>query len=82
MALNSKHNIPLSVSMMQAVEIFSFLLHVSRIIAFSALLLLVRQQEGHPACKKLSGGMLALLCYQIMDHSYINITLTAIFQIS
>jgi len=30
-------------------------------IAFSALMLLVGRQEGHPACKKLSGGMLALL---------------------
>jgi len=30
--------------------------------AFSALMLLVGQQEGHPACKKLSGGMLAWLC--------------------
>jgi len=30
-------------------------------IAFSALMLLVGQQEGHPACKKLSGGMLAWL---------------------
>jgi len=29
--------------------------------AFSALKLLVGQQEGHPACKKLSGGMLAWL---------------------
>jgi len=27
--------------------------------AFSALMLLVGQQEGHPACKKLSGGVLA-----------------------
>jgi len=26
--------------------------------AFSALMLLVGRQEGHPACKKLSGGML------------------------
>ena len=31
------------------------------ICAFSALTLLVRQQEGHPACKKLSGGVLAWL---------------------
>jgi len=31
-------------------------------VAFSALTLLVGQQEGHPACKKLSGGMLAWLC--------------------
>jgi len=29
------------------------------IIAFSALTLLVRRQEGHPACKKLSDGVLA-----------------------
>jgi len=28
---------------------------------FSALTLLVGQQEGHPACKKLSGGLLAWL---------------------
>jgi len=27
--------------------------------AFSALMLLVGRQEGHPACKKLSGGVLA-----------------------
>jgi len=31
------------------------------IIAFSALTLLVGRQEGHPACKKLIGGMLAWL---------------------
>jgi len=30
-------------------------------LAFSALTLLVGQQEGHPACKKVSGGMLAWL---------------------
>jgi len=29
--------------------------------AFSALTLLVGQQEGHPACKKLSGGVRAWL---------------------
>jgi len=29
--------------------------------AFSALTLLAGQQEGHPACKKLSGGVLAWL---------------------
>jgi len=29
--------------------------------AFSALTLLVEQQEGHAACKKLSGGVLAWL---------------------
>jgi len=31
-------------------------LHLS---SFSALTLLVERQEGHPACKKLSGGVLA-----------------------
>jgi len=30
-------------------------------VAFSALMLLVERQEGHPACKKLSGGVLAWL---------------------
>ena len=31
------------------------------ILAFSALTLLVGWQEGHPACKKLSGGVLVWL---------------------
>jgi len=31
------------------------------VFAFSALTLLVGQQEGHPACKKLSGGVLEWL---------------------
>jgi len=31
------------------------------IYAFSALTLWVGQQEGHPACKKLSGGVLVWL---------------------
>jgi len=31
------------------------------VFAFSASTLLVGWQEGHPACKKLSGGMLAWL---------------------
>jgi len=30
-------------------------------VAFSALTLLAGRQEGHPACKKLSGGVLAWL---------------------
>ena len=33
----------------------------SLLMAFSALTLLVEWQEGHPACKKLSGGVLAWL---------------------
>ena len=39
-----------------AVELF-----VGRHSAFSALTLLVGRQEGHPACKKQSGGVLAWL---------------------
>jgi len=31
---------------------------VSNFLAFSALTLLVGQQKGHPACKKLVGGLL------------------------
>jgi len=31
------------------------------LVAFSALTLLVGRQEGHPACIKLSGGLLAWL---------------------
>ena len=31
------------------------------IVLYCALTLLVGRQEGHPACKKLSGGMLAWL---------------------
>jgi len=31
---------------------------------FSALTLLVGWQEGHLACKKLSGGVLAWLCLE------------------
>jgi len=34
---------------------------LSNSMAFSALTLLVGRQEGHPACKKLSGGVLACL---------------------
>jgi len=39
----------------------SLLLLLCDVQAFSALMLLVGCQEGHPACKKLSGGMLAWL---------------------
>jgi len=37
-------------------------------IAFSALTLLVGRQEGHPACKKLSGGVLAWSLQPSPDH--------------
>jgi len=33
----------------------------AEVITFSALTLLVGRQEGHPACKKLSGEVLAWL---------------------
>jgi len=36
-------------------------LYLLTYLAFSALTLLVGQQEGHPACKKLSGEVLAWL---------------------
>ena len=48
-------------------EIERFYIHCTKTImlkkwvAFSALTLLVGRQEGHPACKKLSGGVLAWL---------------------
>jgi len=42
-------------------KITLILLVVSDSCAFSALMLLVGRQEGHPACKKLSGGVLAWL---------------------
>jgi len=50
---------------LSVVYIFSVFPHCrfafSALIAFSALTLLVGRQEGHPACKKLSGGVLARL---------------------
>jgi len=36
-------------------------LNFTHLFAFSALTLLVGRQEGHPACKKQSGGVLAWL---------------------
>jgi len=36
-------------------------LRLGLVFAFTALTLLVGWQEGHPACKKLSGGVLAWL---------------------
>jgi len=42
---------------------YDFLFDFNRnyVSIFSALMLLVGRQEGHPACKKLSGGVLAWL---------------------
>jgi len=41
------------------------------VTAFSALTLLVGRQEGHPACKKLSGGVLAWLSVWSKVQTYI-----------
>jgi len=38
---------------------FSILFMSTLQFAYSAMTLLVGRQEGHPACKKLSGGVLA-----------------------
>ena len=47
---------------LSAVPILSAFIDIVLITcAFSALTLLVGQQEGHPACKKLSGEVLAWL---------------------
>jgi len=40
---------------------YLFIEAISLSYAFSALTLLVGQQQGHPACKNLSGGVLAWL---------------------
>ena len=41
--------------------IIIFVVVMCGVVAFSALTLLVGRQEGHPACKKLSGEVLAWL---------------------
>jgi len=38
-----------------------YISNVCKNMAFGALMLLVGRQEGHPACKKLSGGVLLWL---------------------
>jgi len=45
----------------RAVQKLEFSSDVKMFYPFSALTLLVGRQEGHPACKKLSGGVLAWL---------------------
>jgi len=48
--------------LVQHVDCFGAGLYIMTVLcAFSALTLLVGWQEGHPACKKLSGGVLAWL---------------------
>jgi len=46
---------------MASVNVFVTGLNNKHFSAFSALTLLVGRQEGHPACKKQSGGVLAWL---------------------
>jgi len=43
------------------IDFIGLLLNFVDMFAFSSLTLLVGCQEGHPACKKLSGGVLAWL---------------------
>ena len=47
----------------------------------SALMLLVGQQEGHPACKKLSGEVLAWLSVWSEAVSYTHLTLPTILRV-
>ena len=54
------------ISLCRLISVIFFMLyilftHLFMHIAFSALTLLVGRQEGHPACKKLSSGVLAWL---------------------
>ena len=56
-ASNSCMQFPVSDCQIFAVIVF----HLPVSCALSALMLLVGWQEGHPACKKLSGGVLAWL---------------------
>jgi len=56
------NSVPLSCSFFSVLEYFLwFSFSISKKFAFSALTMLDGRQEGHPACKKLSGGMLAWL---------------------
>jgi len=52
-------------------EVCTTMKHHYETSAFSALTLLVGRQEGHPACKKLSGGVLAWLSVWSEVQTYI-----------
>jgi len=52
-------NTLLALKNVMMIQYFYFFVDLS--VAFSAVTLLVGRQEGHPACKKLSGGVLAWL---------------------
>ena len=62
----ASHNVPETVVFTEYWHYINFITNYHCIImhsieAFSALMLLVRRQEGHPVCKKLSGGVLVWL---------------------
>ena len=57
--LNEERSVMPSGCAFCGLTVFWFVISVC--CAFSALTLLVGRQEGHPACKKLSGGVLAWL---------------------
>ena len=55
-------SLPIKMSFKVRVALFaSVMICLQCFYAFSALTLLVGRQEGHPPCKKLSGGVLAWL---------------------
>jgi len=56
---DSKNQIDYKTLQNSRLFIYLFIYYMN--IAFSALTLLVERQEGHPVCKKLSGGVLAWL---------------------
>jgi len=62
LTINTLHFRPVQASGRNT-PLIPFLISVLYILfsAFSALTLLVGRQEGHPACKKLSGGVLVWL---------------------
>jgi len=56
---------------MMCYAVWFFFVEVVYSNAFSALTLLVGRSEGHPACKKLSGGVLAWLSVWSKVQTYI-----------
>jgi len=60
-----------SALMLQCICLLCLSQYFMHSFAFSALTLLLGQQEGHPACKKLSGGVLAWLSVWSEVQTYI-----------
>jgi len=59
--LYRKHKIEQTLMFIMKFFYLYFLVYCIAVCAFSALTLLVGRQEGHPACKNLSGAVLACL---------------------